>query len=150
MFGELLHQWKERAQRAIHGGTPRVLCADDDESIRALCVATLERAGYVVDTAANGREALGLIDKRRYSAVLLDLAMPYLHGTTLLSLIRSSKPEMVSRVVVMTGVSDAGLLGTEDAGKLLRKPFGRERLLEAVADCATMDETVKMKASPRA
>jgi two-component system, OmpR family, alkaline phosphatase synthesis response regulator PhoP len=148
MISERLQQFADRARRAFHGHvdeSPRVLCADDDESTRVLCAAALTRSGFEVDMAANGREAIDQIEKVRYSAVLLDLGMPHIHGTTVLSMIRKTQPDLLQRVVVITGAADAALLGTDDVRAILRKPFGTERLLAAVHDCCGLDETVRVR-----
>jgi DNA-binding NtrC family response regulator len=148
MISERFQQLADRARRVFHGHddeSPRVLCADDDESTRVLCTTALTRSGFQVDMAANGREAIDQIEKVRYSAVLLDLGLPHIHGTTVLSIIRKSKPDLMQRVVVITGASDAALLGTEDVRTILRKPFSAERLLTAVHDCCGLDETVRMR-----
>ncbi len=148
MFGQQLQHLRQRATRMLrgrHGAMPRVLCADDDEAVRTLCVTTLERSGYVVDVASNGREALDRIEQRRYSAILLDLGLSHLHGTTLLSLLRQGRPEMLDRVIVITGASDAGLIGTEGVKRVMKKPFSHHLLLEAVHDCCAFDETVSLR-----
>lgn len=148
MISERLHQFADRARRVLHRHTddaPRVLCADDDDAIRTLCARTLNRSGFEVDMAANGREALDQLERSRYSAILLDLGLPHVHGTTVLSILRRSRPELLQRVVVITGASDAALIGTEDVRVILKKPFAAERLLEAVHDCCGFDETVRLR-----
>src|SRR6266852_1881409 len=50
------------------------------------------REGYVVDCASDGREALASIEANDYHAILLDLGMPYVHGSTLLSIVQQTKP----------------------------------------------------------
>jgi CheY-like chemotaxis protein len=122
---------------------PYVLCADDDDAVRALCVVALRRAGYAVDEAANGREAWEKLQHNRYSAVLLDLAMPFLHGATLLSMLQRDEPEMLKRVVVVTGMSDAALVDVEPlVAAVLRKPLSIEGIIGAVNDCCVGDDTI--------
>lgn len=147
MFGQQLERLRRHANSMLrrHGAMPRVLCAEDDEAVRTLCVATLERSGYVVDVASNGREALDRIEQRRYSAILLDLGLPHLHGVTLIALLRQTRPEMLDRVIVITGASGAGLIGTEGVKRVVKKPFGRSVLLDAVHDCCAYDETVRLR-----
>jgi CheY-like chemotaxis protein len=60
--------------------TKRVLVVDDEEDVRALVRQLLERVGYAVDTAANGREALDSIASVRPDLIVLDLVMPVLDG----------------------------------------------------------------------
>lgn len=125
----------------------RVLVADDDDCVRTLCVTALRREGYHVDSATNGREALQKLDLHDYHAVLLDLSMPFVHGSTLLSIITQTKPLMARRVMVMTGAPDAAvepLIGV--AGAILRKPLDIETLCRLVdqAGTAALDETARV------
>ena len=69
-----------------------VLVVDDDSAITRLCKLVLERAGFRVETASDGRDALDRIDANRYAAILLDLQMPFMHGATLLSLLGRTRP----------------------------------------------------------
>jgi DNA-binding NtrC family response regulator len=141
-----LHEWAQSVRRAFLGSEqeppvaelerPLVLCADDDESVRVLCASTLGRAGYSVDTATNGREALEKIDQNDYAAVLLDLSMPYIHGTTVLSVIGKTKPELLKRTAIITGAPDAAidpLYGT--VGAVLRKPLSLDSIATIVRHC---------------
>ncbi len=148
MISERFHQLADRARRVLHrhaDEAPRVLCADDDDAVRTLCATALNRSGFEVDMASNGREVLDQLERCRYSAVLLDLGLPHVHGATVLSVLRRSRPELLRRIVVITGASDAGLIGTEDVRVILKKPFATEKLLEAVHDCCGFDETVRLR-----
>ena len=124
----------------------RVLVADDDDSVRTLCVITLRREGYVVDSATDGRETLAMIETTDYHAVLLDLGMPYVHGSTLLSIISQTKPNMLRRVLVMTGAPDGAvdpLIGM--VGAIIHKPVEIDRLVRVVdqAGLNVGDETLR-------
>jgi DNA-binding NtrC family response regulator len=128
----------DRVRRAWYAATdpsPRILCADDDESVRVLCSAALRRAGYEVDIARDGREAVECIRRRRYSAILLDLAMPYLHGATVLAIIKKTQPEALSTLIVITGASDLALGEIVGPRMVIKKPFGVGRLIDAVNEC---------------
>lgn len=148
MISERFQQLADRARRAFHmhsDQAPRVLCADDDDAVRTLCATALTRSGFEVDMASNGRDALDKLERCRYSAILLDLGLPHVHGATVLSVLRRSNPELLQRVVVITGASDAALIGTEDVRTILKKPFATETLLEAVHDCCGFDETLRLR-----
>lgn len=130
---------------------PQVLCADDDPDVRALCAAALRRAGYAVDEAADGREAREKLDQKQYSAVLLDLAMPYLHGVTLLAMLAKEKPDVMRRIVVVTGVPDAALADVRPhVASVLRKPLTIEAVVHAVVECCANDETIVGSRKPAA
>lgn len=123
-------------RRALRWISPAaVLVADDDEAVRTLCAKVLMRAGYVVETVSDGREALARIRKYSYSSILLDLGMPYLHGATLLSLLEREQPEVLERLIVITGASDAVLAGVaERVGAVLRKPMKVDEIVAAVRE----------------
>jgi DNA-binding response OmpR family regulator len=58
----------------------KVLIAEDEKDIRRLVVFTLERAGYEVLEAGDGREALRLAAENQPNLILLDIMMPFLNG----------------------------------------------------------------------
>ena len=113
-----------------------MLVVDDDPAITRLCRLVLERAGYRVETASDGRNALDLINLNEYAAVLLDLQMPYMHGATLLALLGRDKPELLKKVIVMTGLPEAALADMHGAvASVLRKPMTDGDLLQQVRRC---------------
>ena len=63
---------------------PRILLVDDDIDHLALCERWLTLAGYRVDTAANGPEALAQLEQSRPDLVISDLVMGEMHGLRLL------------------------------------------------------------------
>ena len=114
----------------------RILVVDDEESILTLSRRILERAGYEVLVASDGREALGVFMRHRaeVSLVMTDLAMPGMNGFTLVWALRRSKPDL--RVMVATGQgTEANLRELELMGvrEVLMKPFSSRQLLETVA-----------------
>src|SRR3982751_4918670 len=78
----------------------RVLVVDDDESLRRVTQVQLEQAGYATTTAANGPEALALLQKAPPDLVITDLKMPAMSGLELLRKIRTDYPEVL--VVMLT------------------------------------------------
>jgi DNA-binding response OmpR family regulator len=110
----------------------RILVVDDDEDIRLLLRELLERAGYVVDEAPDGRQALRQLYTRPPSLVILDVTMPDMDGYQTLERIRdlSDVP-----VVMLTARSQElekvrGL--SAGADDYVAKPFGRQELLARV------------------
>jgi DNA-binding response OmpR family regulator len=115
------------------GGGPKVLCADDDPDVRELCAVGLARAGFVTETAANGREVLEKVHDSSYAVILLDLAMPSVHGATVLSVLKRERPEILRRIIVVTGMPDAVVDGVQaSVGAVLRKPVAIETLVAEV------------------
>jgi len=81
--------------------TVRLLIVDDEAVIRALLQRHFVAKDYIVDTAANGIEALQHLADAKYDIVVTDLLMPEMDGHELLARIRDEYP--LIRVIVMTG-----------------------------------------------
>jgi DNA-binding NtrC family response regulator len=107
----------------------RILLVDDDEDMRSLLSDVLSDEGYEVIQAANGAEALVLLHRETFAAILLDKRMPGLSGMDLLPGLRVICPE--TPVIVITAFGDAHT-AAEGAEKgafgLLFKPFRMDEL----------------------
>src|SRR6202142_3217926 len=81
---------------------PKALVVDDSKAVRMILAKTLKELGFEVREAANGREALEVIEveKTAITLVLADWNMPEIDGLELLKRLRQ-KPELASLVVVM-------------------------------------------------
>ncbi len=114
----------------------RILIVDDESTIRSAGSSVLQHLGYTVDTAENGQRCLEMIEAQAgaYDAVLLDLAMPVLDGTTALKLIREKHPTLP--VLLMSGflsekVDHLVQLGGPTA--VIQKPFSLTDLRDGLA-----------------
>ena len=117
-----------------------VLVVDDDTDQRHAVRDVLEDGGYAVLEAVDGRQALDvLVDPRRATPclMLLDLSMPRMTGWELLAILKNYVRLVRIPVVVMTG-GDVHLepLRHGSVDGILRKPFGGDQLLTAVANLA--------------
>ena len=72
----------------------KILVADDEMSIRLLYSEELKEEGYEVYQAANGREALEIVDKVPLDLVILDIKMPEMDGIEALRQIKEKRPEL--------------------------------------------------------
>jgi two-component system response regulator (stage 0 sporulation protein F) len=72
----------------------KILVADDEMAIRLLYSEELKEEGYEVYTAANGREALEIIDTVPLDLVILDIKMPEMDGIEALRQIKEKKPNL--------------------------------------------------------
>ena len=111
---------------------PRVLVVDDDQDIRALVRALLERAGYSVDEAESGRAALRNLFASAPALVILDVTMPELDGWDILERIRDLSEVPVLMLTARDTESDRvrGLRGGAD--DYVSKPFDRDELLARI------------------
>jgi len=118
--------------------TIRVLVVDDDINLRTLLSVLLGRAGFTVDFAADGPAGLQKMHANNYDAILLDLLVPNRTGLQLLHSLPEVKPDIVSKVVVISGASPATL---EKARRfpvhaVMRKPFDIFELVRIVRSCS--------------
>jgi PAS domain S-box-containing protein len=116
--------------RETRGG--HVLVVDDEPAVRRTTTRILERSGYRVTGAANGREALEHFarDPSAFAAVLLDLTMPVMGGAeTLLELRKLSKdvPVVLCSGYVESQVRES--FGNPEVAAVLEKPFTKDALL---------------------
>lgn len=111
----------------------RILVVDDDAGVRSVLASMLEVAGYAVQTAANGKEALDLLAVDSFDLIITDLVMPEQEGIETIKILRRDYPQI--RVIAMSGafggdyLKIAGLLG---AHSTMPKPLRMEKVLEIV------------------
>lgn len=124
----------------------RVLVVDDEPTIRLALRRVLERAGYVVESAGSGTEALDVLRARGVDILITDLLMPRLNGVELIRTAARERPAL--RIVAISGggsaamsLSTAGSLSASpllsaarEAGAhaVLTKPFEVQDILAAV------------------
>lgn len=78
-----------------------ILIVDDEEEIREMLGRHFRLLGYEVELAANGKEALHVLNEKRFEAVISDIIMPEMDGIELLQRLKVDHPMI--RIVVMTG-----------------------------------------------
>jgi signal transduction histidine kinase len=119
-------------------GSGTVLVVEDEANLREVACAVLQDLGYTVLEAANGEEALRLVDadKPSLDLVLIDVVLPgAMNGRELASRLAELQPGL--RVLFMSGYTENAIVhqGRLDGGvMLLGKPFSREQLARKVAD----------------
>jgi len=124
--------------RAPLGRRLRVLVVDDEEIVRQVVVRFLARNGHAVDEAADGAQALALLDgdPQRYDVILSDLRMPGLGGDALLARLREHGQGMDRRLVFLTGDTaseSASRILAEANVPVLAKPIDLNALIEMLA-----------------
>lgn len=117
-------------------GNELIMVVDDEQNVRDVTRAVLERYGYRVVTAVNGQDAIVQFISRRTEVrlVLTDLMMPVMNGLALIKWLRELAPDIP--VVAMTGLEDPGPaeeLGRFGVAGTMAKPFTAVVLLETVA-----------------
>ena len=110
----------------------KLLVVDDSISIRKYVQRFLDRMGYEVEVASDGMEALTIMGRMKFDAVITDLEMPVMHGYDLMAEMRKSLELMNIPVIVLT--SRAGDKHRQKAREMgaqdyLVKPFEEQELL---------------------
>ena len=95
---------------------PTILVVDDDADTRLDMADLFGEAGYAVDTAANGDQALLKAQKQSYDLALLDLRMPGMDGLTLCRRLKKVQPGLAAMIV--TAFADCLHADAHEAGAL--------------------------------
>ena len=126
-----------RAELAAAAGIC-ILLIDDDAMYRAMLRHMLEYEGYTVVEAANGREGVRRYRQAPTDVVITDLIMPEQEGIETIEILRRDAPEV--KIIAISGGARGGHMDFLDMAKhlgaqqILRKPFAREELLQALRE----------------
>ncbi len=121
----------------------RILAIDDDPNVRQMICRMLERSGYDVVTAANGREGVEKFRANPPDVVITDIIMPEQEGIETIRQLKSEFPDC--RIIAISGGGRVGpadylnmakLLG---AAKTIRKPFDSAQLISAIREVMAED-----------
>ena len=111
-----------------------VLVVEDEPALAAAVADALTDAGYRVERAADGKEALECIDARVFDLVICDLRMPRVDGPSFYRVLCERKPALARHVIFVTGDiagTDAERFLAETGCRWLPKPFRLNDLLRA-------------------
>ena len=120
-----------------HAQEAAVLVVEDEPALAAAVAEALTDAGYSVDRAGDGEEALERIDEREYDLVVCDLKMPRLDGMSFYRAIAATAPSLARRVIFVTGDvvgTDAERFLDESGCRWLAKPFRLADLLRVARE----------------
>jgi DNA-binding response OmpR family regulator len=110
-----------------------ILVVDDDAVVRKSLSAILSQEGYLVETVENGKEAIRISEKSLFDIALVDIKLPDMDGTELLSRLKGNQPRMI--LIVITGfptLENAMETVNEGADGYILKPFDVQKLLEMI------------------
>lgn len=113
----------------------KILAVDDERHIVRLVQVNLERAGYQVVTAFDGKEALDKIESEHPDLVVLDVMMPYMDGFEVLKTLRKNQATRELPVIMLTAkAQDADIFRGWQNGVdcYLTKPFNPMELISFV------------------
>lgn len=113
-----------------------LLIVDDDKAVRRLLARVAERAGFDVDTARDGLQALEMLERKQYEIAIVDLMMPRLSGYELVQKISTLTPRPV--VIVATALMNGDVASLDDSmvRRVIRKPFDINAVANALIEIA--------------
>ncbi|MBA3540773.1 MAG: response regulator [Deltaproteobacteria bacterium] len=114
-------------------GLRRVLVVEDDMHDQDQIIATLSEAGYAVELASTGAQALALWRSTVFDAATIDLLLPDMSGVELLGQLRREGRTLSVPVIVVTVLPDARAVAGFDVHEILQKPLDRASLLASLA-----------------
>jgi two-component system chemotaxis response regulator CheY len=114
----------------------RILMVDDSASVRQVVGIALRRAGYETLEAADGREALALLEGERVHLIISDVNMPVMNGIEFVKALKQKPASKYTPVVMLTteGQDDMKQAGKAAGAKAwIVKPFSPPQLLDVVS-----------------
>ncbi|HMO81830.1 MAG TPA: sigma-54 dependent transcriptional regulator [Pyrinomonadaceae bacterium] len=111
-----------------------ILICDDEEIMRDVLETILTSAGYKVELARTGEEALERYTEKPFDVVLMDVSMPGIGGLTALEELIKADPDAVVLMITAFATFDTAISAWEKgAAGVIRKPFQNEQILSFVA-----------------
>ena len=132
------------------GECARILVVDDDKSIRKTLSMILELEGYEVDTAENGKEAIDKSNLKLFNIALVDIRLPDIEGTELLTKLKETTPKM--RKIIITGypsLQNSVAALNKGAHGYIMKPYDVEKVIECVREQLKIQQEEKKYAQKK-
>jgi len=134
---DLLKQLKRRVQQsqpALNKSNATILVVDDDDGIRSLLKQELGEAGYVVEEAANGKEAVNKIRTVRPDLVILDVMMPEMNGFDVAAILKNDPQTMEIPIIILSIVQDKSRGFRIGVDRYLTKPIDTSLLFSEIGN----------------
>ena len=127
----------KEVERVDVGGGAVVLVVEDEAALGAAVAESLVDAGFVVDRAGDGEEALARVAARTYDLIICDLKMPRVDGMTFYRTLERDHPKAARRILFVTGDvagTEAERFLDETGCRWLAKPFRLRDLLRTAQE----------------
>ena len=114
--------------------TPHIMVVDDELSMREVLEMMLNKEGYQVTCAENGRNAIGLLEKNQYDLMLCDIKLGDISGLDVLQASKKCNPDTVV-ILISAYASTETAVEAMNAGAYdyVPKPFDKDELMQTVA-----------------
>lgn len=134
---ELVKQLKEQmvfSKLKTNGKMSTILVVDDDDSIRSLLEQELSEAGYLIEQATNGKQALECIRKNRPDLIILDVMMPEMNGFDVAAILKNDPQTMDIPIIILSIVQDKARGFRIGVDRYLTKPIDTVQLFTEVGN----------------
>ncbi len=119
----------------------RVLIIDDEANMRHMLTTMLGKGGYITEAAANGADALTIMEQNDFDFVLCDIRMPKMDGMSFLATAREKYPEITIIMMSAYGTIDTALEAMKKgAYDYISKPFKTDEVLLALKKAKERDQ----------
>ena len=134
------------SENKIVGGKETILLAEDEEAVRAFASESLDSLGYKVLQAANGIDALKIVQDngKKIQLVISDVVMPEMGGKELIDRINELLPDV--KVIFASGYTDSHIVHSgvlKNGVNFIQKPYSIQKLAKKVRD--VLDQTENLK-----
>jgi len=143
---DLVKQLKEQvahSQLNIIGQASNILIVDDDDSIRSLLNQELGDAGYHIEEASNGKEALEKVRANRPDLIILDIMMPEMNGFDVAAVLKNDPQTMDIPIIVLSVVQDKARGFRIGVDRYLTKPIDTNLLFNEIGSLLEQGKSKK-------
>jgi len=143
---DLVKQLKEQMvfpELKANGTNSRILVVDDDDSIRSLLEQELSEAGYLIEQATNGKDALECIRKNRPDLIILDVMMPEMNGFDVAAILKNDPQTMDIPIIILSIVQDKARGFRIGVDRYLTKPIDTAQLFTEVENLLEQGKSKK-------
>lgn len=143
---DLVKQLKEQmvfSELKANGSNARILVVDDDDSIRSLLEQELSDAGYLIEQASNGKEALECIRRNRPDLIILDVMMPEMNGFDVAAILKNDPQTMDIPIIILSIVQDKARGFRIGVDRYLTKPIDTAQLFTEVGNLLEQGKSKK-------
>jgi signal transduction histidine kinase/DNA-binding response OmpR family regulator len=145
-LNDLVRQLKEQMvfpELKSNGSNSTILVVDDDDSIRSLLEQELSEAGYLIEQATNGKQALECIRKNRPDLIILDVMMPEMNGFDVAAILKNDPQTMDIPIIILSIVQDKARGFRIGVDRYLTKPIDTAQLFTEVGNLLEQGKSKK-------
>ena len=124
-----------KVNQLINKNNKNILVVDDDKSLVKSVRYHLERRGYLISSAYDGKQALEMVGKNRPDLIILDIMMPNVNGYEVIKTLKANPDTASIRIVLMTGIEI-------DGGRIKALSIGATDYIPKSGDFNKLYETV--------